>query len=195
MSSQQKEIEGLNLLNERPGFFKKAEKPYYIFGPCSAESEQQVMETAEAISKNFTDVVYRAGIWKPRTRPGNFEGVGEQGLDWLVAVKEQFGFQVCTEVANPKHLELCLKKGIDMVWIGARTTVNPFSVQEIADALKGVDIPVLIKNPIHPDLSLWLGAIERIENSGIDDIGLIHRGVHYRNNLPYRNLPYWEFVI
>ncbi|NNC86572.1 MAG: bifunctional 3-deoxy-7-phosphoheptulonate synthase/chorismate mutase type II [Bacteroidia bacterium] len=195
MSTQTNEIEEIKAVKPYAGFFKKASRPYYIFGPCSAESEEQVISTAKAISENFSDVVYRAGLWKPRTRPGNFEGVGEKGLGWLKSVKEQFGFQVCTEVANPKHLELCLKNGIDMVWLGARTTVNPFSVQEIADALKGVDIPVLIKNPIHPELSLWLGAIERIQNSGINDIGLIHRGVHYRNNLPYRNLPYWEFAI
>ena len=176
-------------------FFNKASKPYYIFGPCSAETEEQVMQTAEQLSKNFNDIVFRAGIWKPRTRPGNFEGVGEQGLKWLEKVKSTYGFQISTEVANAKHVELCLKHNVDIVWLGARTTANPFSVQEIADVLKGTNVPVLIKNPIHPDISLWLGAIERIQSSGTKNIGLIHRGFHYSDNKPYRNLPNWDYAI
>lgn len=173
----------------------KPDQPIFIFGPCSAETEEQVMQTAKQLALSFKNIIFRAGIWKPRTRPGNFEGVGEDGLKWLQNVKKEFGFKVCTEVANAKHIELCLKHGIDMVWLGARTTVNPFSVQEIADALKGVQIPVLIKNPIHPDLSLWVGAVERIQASNIDEIGLIHRGFHYSDNVPYRNLPKWDYAI
>jgi chorismate mutase len=170
-------------------------KPFTIFGPCSAENEEQVLLTAAEIHKNFPNNVFRAGIWKPRSRPGAFEGAGNEGLHWLKKVKEQFGMQVATEVATPEHLESCLKAGIDMVWIGARTTVNPFSIQELADALKGVDIPVFIKNPINPDISLWLGAIERIQRAGIKKIAAIHRGFQSFENSVYRYTPRWELVI
>jgi chorismate mutase len=170
-------------------------KPYYFFGPCSAESREQVLETAKGISANFEDVIFRAGIWKPRTRPGTFEGIGSVGLDWLKEVKETFGFKTTTEVATAKHVEECLKSGVDYIWIGARTTVNPFSVQEIANALEGVDIPVFVKNPIYPDLSLWLGAIERIQKAGIEKFGAIHRGFQLQDNGPYRNNPYWDLAI
>lgn len=170
-------------------------KPYYFFGPCSAESREQVMETAKGIAANFDQVIFRAGIWKPRTRPGTFEGVGVKGLDWLKEVKDTFGFKITTEVATAKHLEACLKAEMDVVWIGARTTVNPFSVQEIADALEGVQIPVFVKNPIYPDLSLWLGAIERIQKAGIKQVGAIHRGFQLQDNGPYRNNPFWDLAI
>jgi chorismate mutase len=170
-------------------------KPFTIFGPCSAENESQVLATATGIHTHFPNNVFRAGIWKPRSRPGAFEGAGVKGLEWLKKVKEQFGMKVATEVATPAHLEDCLKAGIDMVWIGARTTVNPFSIQELADALKGVDIPVFIKNPINPDILLWLGAIERIQRSGIKRVAAIHRGFQSFENSVYRYTPRWELVI
>lgn len=170
-------------------------KPVYIFGPCSAESEEQLMSTAEGIAKNFSNVIFRAGIWKPRTRPGSFEGIGERGLEWMQKVRDTFGFKITTEVASAKHVEDALKAEVDILWVGARTTVSPFSVQEIADALSGVDVPVMIKNPIYPDLSLWFGAIERIQKSGIEKIGAIHRGFQLLDNGPYRNNPYWDLAI
>lgn len=173
----------------------KGERPYKFFGPCSAESPEQLMKTAKEIAENFEHVIFRAGIWKPRTRPGSFEGVGEKGLEWLVNVKKEFGFQVTTEVANTEHVEACLKAGVDILWIGARTTVNPFSVQEIADALQGVNIPVFVKNPMNPDVSLWFGAIERIQKAGIDQVGAIHRGFHLSDNGPYRNAPKWDLAV
>ena len=171
------------------------EKAVYIFGPCSAESEEQVISAARDISKNYPDAIFRAGIWKPRTRPNNFEGIGSIGLPWMGRIKEEFGLKVATEVANAQHVEACLKAGIDVLWIGARTTVNPFYVQEIAEALKGVDIPVMIKNPVAPDLHLWLGAIERIQQSGISDVAAIHRGFQVYASKPYRNHPQWEIPI
>lgn len=140
-------------------------------------------------------VLFRAGIWKPRTRPGSFEGIGAIGLEWLKEVKETYGWQTTTEVANAEHVEACLKAGVDVLWIGARTTVNPFSVQEIADAVRGVDIPVMVKNPIHPDISLWIGALERVSGAGITKLGAIHRGFQHHNNHPYRNRPDWELAI
>lgn len=170
-------------------------KPFTIFGPCSAENVEQVLSTAAGIHAHFPTNVFRAGIWKPRSRPGAFEGAGVKGLEWLKQVKEQFGMLVATEIATPEHLEACLKAEIDMVWIGARTTVNPFSIQELADALKGVDIPVFIKNPINPDISLWLGAIERIQRAGITKIAAIHRGFQSFENSVYRYTPRWELVI
>jgi len=176
-------------------WFPGKERPFTIFGPCSAESEEQVLSTARQIAAAFPNNVFRAGVWKPRTRPGAFEGAGEQALEWLKTVKEETGMPVITEVATPEHLEACLKAGIDMVWIGARTTVNPFTVQLLADALKGTDIPVLIKNPVNPDLSLWIGAIERIERAGITKLSAIHRGFHSFENISYRNAPRWEIVI
>lgn len=169
--------------------------PIKIVGPCSAESTDQVLQTASEIAQAFPDAIFRAGIWKPRTRPGKFEGVGEAGLKWLVEVQQQTKLKVITEVATSAHLEACMKAGIDMVWIGARTTVNPFSVQELAEAFKGVDIPVFVKNPINPDLGLWIGAIERFQNSGITKIAAIHRGFHAFETSPYRNSPRWELVV
>lgn len=168
--------------------------PIVIAGPCSAETEDQVMKTAHLL-KNTDANVYRAGIWKPRTRPGGFEGVGEIGLPWLQRVKEETGMLVTTEVGNANHVELALKHGIDILWIGARTTVNPFVVQEIADALKGVNIPVLVKNPVNPDLPLWLGAVERFQAAGISQLGVIHRGFSTYNSLHYRNKPKWHLAI
>lgn len=168
--------------------------PLVIAGPCSAETEDQVMKTAHLL-KNTDANVFRAGIWKPRTRPGGFEGVGAIGLPWLQRVKKETGLLVTTEVGNANHVELALKHGIDILWIGARTTVNPFVVQEIADALKGVDIPVLVKNPVNPDLPLWLGAVERFQTAGISQLGVIHRGFSTYNSLHYRNKPKWHLAI
>ncbi|MDQ3191319.1 MAG: bifunctional 3-deoxy-7-phosphoheptulonate synthase/chorismate mutase type II [Bacteroidota bacterium] len=171
------------------------EKPLVISGPCSAETEEQVLATANAIAALGGVSIFRAGIWKPRTRPNAFEGVGSKGLLWLKKVKEETGLLTATEVANAYHVEECLKNGIDILWIGARTTVNPFSVQEIADALKGVDIPVFVKNPIHPDLQLWIGALERINRAGITKLAAIHRGFHSYEEKSYRNVPNWELAI
>ncbi|MFK5957240.1 MAG: bifunctional 3-deoxy-7-phosphoheptulonate synthase/chorismate mutase type II [Lutibacter sp.] len=168
--------------------------PIVIAGPCSAETEEQVLKTAHEL-KNTDTNVFRAGIWKPRTRPGGFEGVGAIGLPWLQKVKEETGMLVTTEVGNANHVELALKHGIDILWIGARTTVNPFVVQEIADALKGVDIPVLVKNPVNPDLPLWLGAVERFQTAGISQLGVIHRGFSTYNSMFYRNKPKWHLAI
>lgn len=166
-----------------------------VAGPCGAESYEQVMQTAEGIAKDERIKIFRAGIWKPRTRPNSFEGVGEEGLKWLQEVKKQHGLLTTVEVANKEHTELALKYGVDVLWIGARTTVNPFSVQEIADVLKGVDVPVMIKNPVHPDLQLWIGAIERVQQAGIDKIIAIHRGFHDGHKNAYRNTPLWEIPI
>jgi chorismate mutase len=168
--------------------------PIVIAGPCSAETEEQVLKTAHELKKTDTNV-FRAGIWKPRTRPGGFEGVGEIGLPWLQKVKDETGLMVTTEVGNANHVELALKHDIDILWIGARTTVNPFVIQEIADALKGVDIPVLVKNPVNPDLPLWLGAVERFRTAGISQLGVIHRGFSTYNSLHYRNKPKWHLAI
>jgi chorismate mutase len=166
--------------------------PLVIAGPCSAESLEQMLTTAHAL-KNIPAVkIFRAGIWKPRTRPNNFEGLGEIALPWLAEVKKQTGLLTTTEVATAKHVELCLKHGVDILWIGARTTANPFSVQEIADALKGVDIPVMIKNPINADLQLWIGAIERLNNVGLNKIIAIHRGFSVADKLEFRNDPLWR---
>ena len=166
-----------------------------IAGPCSAESEEQMLETAKSIAAFYPNSIFRAGIWKPRTRPGTFEGIGDVGLEWMKLVKQQTGLLTATEVATADHVEKCLKAGIDILWIGARTTVNPFSVQEIADALKGVDIPVFVKNPIYPDLQLWAGALERVNNAGIKKIAAVHRGFHSYDNGPFRNSPKWELAI
>lgn len=171
------------------------DRPFYFFGPCSAETPEQLRSTASGIHKNFKNVFFRAGIWKPRTRPNTFEGIGIEALEWLKEIKQEFGFQITTEVANASHVEACLKAGVDVLWIGARTTVNPFSVQAIADALEGVDIPVLVKNPINPDLALWIGALERINKAGIRKLGAIHRGFHMTENGPYRNFPNWNIAI
>lgn len=168
--------------------------PFIIAGPCSAETEEQVMETARQLAAQNIDL-FRAGIWKPRTRPNSFEGVGKEGLKWLKNVKAETGLKVTTEVANTKHVFEALKHGVDVVWLGARTTVNPFSVQEVADALEGVDIPVLIKNPINPDLKLWIGAIERIYKAGIRNIGVIHRGFSAHGASNFRNIPRWQIPL
>jgi len=170
------------------------QRPIIITGPCSAESEEQVMNTARSIAAKGIKI-FRAGIWKPRTKPGGFEGVGEIGLQWLKRVKKETGMYVATEVATRDHVFEALKAGIDLFWIGARTTVNPFAVQEIADSLRGVDIPVLIKNPVNPDLELWIGAIERIYNAGLHRIGVIHRGFSSYDKKIYRNLPLWHIPI
>ena len=169
--------------------------PLIISGPCSAESEKQVILLAKALSKIKHVRVFRAGIWKPRSRPHSFEGYGEKALKWLQHIKEETGLLTAVEVASPEHVELCLKNNIDVLWIGARTTVNPFYVQNIVEALKGVDIPVLIKNPINPDLDLWRGAIERVYNSGIKKIVAIHRGFNTFEKTPYRNNPIWEIPL
>lgn len=170
-------------------------KPLIISGPCSAETEEQVMATAREIAALGKVNVLRAGIWKPRTRPNAFEGIGPIGLEWLNAAKAETGLLTATEVANGAHVEACLKAGIDILWVGARTTVNPFSVQEVADALKGVDVPVLVKNPINPDLGLWIGGLERINQAGITKLGAIHRGFSTFEKTPFRNLPKWDMAI
>ncbi|MGN6212933.1 chorismate mutase [Parafilimonas sp.] len=170
-------------------------RPLVISGPCSAETEEQVIETAVRLQKTGKVDMLRAGIWKPRTRPGSFEGVGTKGLPWMQKAKQLTGLPVTVEVATGKQVEDALHFGIDVLWIGARTTVNPFSVQEVADALRGVDVPVLIKNPINPDLELWIGAVERVAKAGIKQIGLIHRGFSSYGNSEYRNAPMWHLAI
>jgi chorismate mutase len=174
--------------------FEKIERPILIAGPCSAETEAQVMETAHGLAAQGIDL-YRAGIWKPRTKPGGFEGVGTEGLSWLRRVKQEVGLKTTTEVANTQHVFEALKYGVDVLWIGARTTVNPFSVQEIADALSGVDIPVMIKNPVNADLKLWMGAIERIHKAGIKRIAAVHRGFSVPGETNFRNAPLWQLPI
>ena len=181
-------------MNIKPIFNKPNGQPIVIAGPCSAESEEQVLKTAHALAAQNVDA-FRAGIWKPRTRPNCFEGVGVVGLKWLKKVKEETGLKVTTEVANKDHVFEALKHGIDIFWLGARTTVNPFSVQEVADALKGTDVPVMIKNPINPDLSLWLGGVERIYNAGITRIAVIHRGFSSFGESRFRNDPRWQIPI
>lgn len=170
-------------------------KPLIISGPCSAETEEQVMETARQLAATGKVDVLRAGIWKPRTRPGSFEGIGTKGLPWMQQAKKETGLPTAVEVATAKQVEDALHFDVDVLWVGARTTVNPFSVQEIADALRGVEVPVLIKNPINPDLELWLGAVERIAKAGIKSIGLIHRGFSSYGNTEYRNAPMWHLAI
>lgn len=169
-------------------------KPLIMAGPCSAETETQVMETARQLAASGIPI-FRAGIWKPRTRPNAFEGVGTKGLPWLKRVKEETGMKVATEVANVKHVYEALKYGIDIFWIGARTTANPFAVQEIADSLSGIDVTVLVKNPVNPDVELWIGALERISAAGITRIGAIHRGFSSYGKNEYRNNPHWQIPI
>jgi len=178
----------------RPAVARREGRPVIIAGPCSAETEEQVMTTARALAAQDIDL-FRAGIWKPRTRPGMFEGIGTEGLGWLKRVKEETGLKVTTEVASTQHVFDALKYGVDVLWIGARTTVNPFSVQEVADALKGTKITVIIKNPVNPDLKLWMGAIERIYKAGIENIAVIHRGFSYYGDTKYRNVPRWQIAI
>ena len=175
--------------------YNPASGPLVIAGPCSAESSEQVMTTALALKEIPAVKIFRAGIWKPRTRPNNFEGLGEIALPWLAEVKKATGLLTTTEVATAKHVELSLKHGVDILWIGARTTANPFSVQEIADALKGVDIPVMIKNPINADLQLWIGAIERMGHAGITKLIAIHRGFSVADKLEFRNDPLWRIPL
>jgi chorismate mutase len=170
-------------------------EPLLISGPCSAETEEQLLSTAHLLAATGKVIVLRAGIWKPRTRPGEFEGIGSIGLEWLKRAKAETGLPTAVEVANAKHVEEALAAGVDILWIGARSTVNPFTVQEIADALKGHDVPVLIKNPVNPDLQLWIGAIERINGAGITKIGAIHRGFSSFEKSSFRNEPMWELAI
>lgn len=170
-------------------------RPLVIAGPCSAESESQVLETARALRADGRVQVLRAGVWKPRTRPGQFEGAGAGALAWMRRAKQETGLLLATEVATPEHVEAALQAGIDILWIGARTTPNPFSVQAIADALQGMDVPVLVKNPINPDLNLWRGALERLQRAGLRRLAAVHRGFSWFERTPYRNSPMWEFPI
>lgn len=187
MNAQVRVIDALEWLGD-------LDQPLIISGPCSAESEEQVLTTAQKLKDSGKVHAYRAGVWKPRTRPNSFEGIGEKAFPWLKRVKHEVGLPVTIEVANAKHVELALENDIDILWIGARTTVNPFSVQEIADALKGVDVPVMIKNPINPDLALWIGAFERLNQAGIEKLVAIHRGFSSVNK-EFRNAPNWEIPI
>lgn len=171
-----------------------SERPFVIAGPCSAETEEQVITTAKELAMKGCRI-FRAGVWKPRTKPGGFEGNGEKALPWMKKVKEETGMLITTEVATPEHVEQALKYGMDILWIGARTTANPFAMQALADSLKGVDIPVLIKNPVNPDLELWIGAMERINQAGIKKIAAIHRGFSSYDKKIYRNLPMWQIPI
>ena len=184
------EIENKNITSA-----KWIQRPLIISGPCSAETEEQLVETATRLAATGKVDILRAGIWKPRTRPGSFEGVGAVALPWLQKAKERTGLPTAVEVASSKQVEEALKNNIDILWIGARTTVNPFSVQDVADALKGVNVPVLVKNPINPDIELWIGAVERVAKSGIEKIGLIHRGFSSYGNTEYRNAPMWHLAI
>lgn len=169
--------------------------PLVISGPCSAENEEQVISTAKQLALIKNVKVYRAGLWKPRTRPNYFEGVGSKGLKWLQRVKAETGLKLAVEIAKPQHVEECLKHSIDILWIGARSVVNPFSIQEIAEALKGTNIPIMIKNPINPDIKLWIGAIERVNKAGINKIVAVHRGFYSLNQSVFRNPPMWEIPI
>ena len=177
----------LNLPSDNP-------RPFVIAGPCSAETEEQVMTTARQLAQKGCHM-FRAGIWKPRTKPGNFEGHGEKALPWLERVKEETGMLVACEVATPDHVEKALRHGVDILWIGARTTANPFAVQELADSLRGVDVPVLVKNPVNPDLELWIGALLRINGAGVKRMGAIHRGFSTIDHKLYRNIPLWHIPI
>lgn len=175
-----------------PGIDDK--RPLMISGPCSAETEEQVMDTAKKLAAQGVKI-FRAGVWKPRTKPGGFEGIGTPALKWLQDVRKETGMYIATEAATEKHVYESLKFGVDMLWIGARTAANPFAVQEIADTLRGVDIPILIKNPVNPDLELWIGAVERLYNAGIKKIGVIHRGFSTNDKTVYRNIPQWHIPI
>ena len=181
------ELEKLNLPSDN-------ERPIVIAGPCSAETEEQVMGTARELARKGCDM-FRAGVWKPRTKPGGFEGNGEKALPWMKQVKEETGMLTATEVATPEHVELALKYGIDILWVGARTSANPFAMQALADSLRGVDVPVFVKNPVNPDLELWIGAMERINQAGIKKMAAIHRGFSSYDKKIYRNLPMWQIPI
>lgn len=176
-------------------WFNGLNQPLLIAGPCSAETEEQVLETARDIAKIEAIKVFRAGLWKPRSRPGTFEGAGDKGLKWLSRVKKETGLLTTVEVATPLHVEKALTGGVDMLWIGARTTSNPFSVEQIAQALKGVDIPILVKNPVNPDLELWIGTLERLNRVGITKLAAIHRGFYPYEKTRLRNIPKWELAI
>ncbi|MDT8400424.1 MAG: bifunctional 3-deoxy-7-phosphoheptulonate synthase/chorismate mutase type II [Bacteroidales bacterium] len=179
---------------QKNGLFGKNLKPLVISGPCSAESEEQVIETARQLAAMGLGI-FRAGIWKPRTRPDTFAGMGSKALPWLKRVREETGMKIAVEVANLWHVSEAIKNDVDILWIGARTTVNPFAVQELADGLKGMDISVFVKNPINPDIELWIGALERLNRAGISKLAAIHRGFSYYGQSPYRNLPQWEIPI
>ena len=181
------ELEKLQL----PSYQKR---PFVIAGPCSAETEEQVMKTAKQLAQKGCHM-FRAGVWKPRTKPGGFEGHGEPALQWLKQVREETGMLVTTEVATPAHVELAMKYGIDIMWVGARTSANPFAMQALADALRGIDIPVFVKNPVNPDLELWIGALERLNGAGIKKLAAIHRGFTSYDKTIYRNLPMWQIPI
>lgn len=184
-------------LNIQPlsSWIKTGKEPLLIAGPCSAETEDQLVATAHLLANTGRVSALRAGIWKPRTRPGEFEGIGSIGLEWLKRAKAETGLPTAVEVATAKHVEEALKAGVDILWVGARSTANPFTVQEIADALKGVDIPVMVKNPVNPDISLWIGALERINNAGITKIAAIHRGFSSYEKSAFRNEPMWDIAI
>ena len=184
-------------LNIQPleSWIKTGKEPLVIAGPCSAETEDQLVATAHLLAATGKISALRAGIWKPRTRPGEFEGIGSIGLEWLKRAKEETGLPTAVEVATAKHVEEALKAGVDILWVGARSTANPFTVQEIADALKGVDVPVMVKNPVNPDLSLWIGALERINNAGITKLAAIHRGFSSYEKSAFRNEPMWDIAI
>ncbi len=176
-------------------WFEGLTHPVMIAGPCSAESEEQVLATAHGVAKNSMVKIFRVGIWKPRSRPGTFEGAGNEALEWLKRVKAETGLRTCVEVATSAHVEMAVEAGIDILWVGARTTANPFSVDQIAQALKGVDIPVMVKNPVNPDLELWIGALERINRAGVRKIAAIHRGFYPYEKTRLRNIPKWEIAI
>lgn len=184
----------MNLQLSPLGLPSDNERPKVIAGPCSAETEEQVMTTARQLAEKGCHI-FRAGVWKPRTKPGGFEGNGEAALPWMRRVKDETGMLTATEVATPAHVELALKYGIDLLWVGARTSANPFAMQDLADALRGVDVPVLVKNPVNPDLELWIGALERINMAGITRLGAIHRGFSSYDKKIYRNLPMWQIPI
>ncbi len=181
------ELEALNLPSDN-------KRPFVIAGPCSAETEEQVMTTATQLAQKGCHM-FRAGVWKPRTKPGGFEGNGEPALKWMAEAKKETGMLMCTEVATPEHVELAMKYNIDLMWIGARTSANPFAMQELADAMRGIEIPVLVKNPVNPDLDLWIGALERINLAGVKKLGAIHRGFSSYDKKIYRNLPMWQIPI
>ena len=181
------ELQPLNLPSDN-------ERPFVIAGPCSAETEEQVMTTARQLASEGCHM-FRAGVWKPRTKPGGFEGNGEVALPWMRQVKEETGMLVATEVATPEHVELALKYGVDILWVGARTTANPFAVQALADSLRGIDVPVFVKNPVNPDLELWIGAMERINQAGVKRMAAIHRGFSSYDKKIYRNMPMWQIAI
>ncbi len=188
----------ISILPIKKWFPQTKERPLFIAGPCSAESEQQIVETAIEIDKIGRFQIFRAGLWKPRTRPLQFEGVGNEGFNWLEQVKKQTSLLTMVEVATPQHVEECLRrqgKAVDILWIGARTTAHPFAMQQIADALRGSDIPVMVKNPMNPDIALWVGALERLSNAGITKMAAIHRGFFPYEETSLRNIPKWEIAI